>query len=113
MCQNTRAGDAPSMRAASYSELGTPRNPARISSTKNGVVFQTSTSTIVSSEYFWSASHAIGCEIRPRLTRTRLITPYTSLNIHDQIFADTTVGIAHGIKTAAVTHPRPRKSRFN
>ena len=35
--------------------------------------------------------------------------PNTSLNIHAHICAETTVGIAHGISTAARRMPRPPK----
>ena len=35
--------------------------------------------------------------------------PNTSLNIQDHICAETTVGIAQGISTAARSRPRPRK----
>ena len=39
--------------------------------------------------------------------------PNTSLNIHDHICAETTVGIAQGIRTAARRRPRPWKWAFS
>ena len=77
----------------------------------NGVVFQTSTMITATSAVSGEAVHAIGALIRPSASRTSLITPNTSLNIHAHICADTTVGIAQGISTAARSRPRPRNGR--
>ena len=79
----------------------------------NGVVFQTSTRITASSAVSGDAVQAIGLSIRPIAIRTWLITPNTSLNIHAHICAETTVGIAQGISTAARSRPRPRKCAFS
>ena len=47
------------------------------------------------------AVQAIGWSMKPRPCRMTLMIPNTSLNIHDHIWAETTVGIAQGIRTAA------------
>ena len=59
------------------------------------------------------ASQAIGRSISPRLMPRSLITPNWSLSIHAHIRAETMVGIAQGISTAARTQPRPRNSWFS
>ena len=75
----------------------------------NGVVFQTSTMITAASAVSGEAVQAIGWSIRRRACRMTLMIPNTSLNIHDHICAETTVGIAHGISTAARRMPRPPK----
>ena len=75
----------------------------------NGVVFQTSTRITASRAVSGEAVQAIGWSIRPIASSTWLITPNTSWNIHDHIWAETTVGIAQGIRTAARSRPRPRR----
>ena len=75
----------------------------------NGVVFQTSTMITAASAVSGEAVQAIGWSIRCRACRMTLMIPNTSLNIHDHICAETTVGIAQGISTAARRMPRPRE----
>ena len=75
----------------------------------NGVVFQTSTMITAARAVSGEAVQAIGAAIRPRFIRMTLMIPNTSLNIQDHIWAETTVGIAQGIRTAARSRPRPRK----
>src|SRR6185436_17525274 len=77
----------------------------------NGVVFQTSTSTTLRMSRSGSAVHARGASMMPRLRSRWLMMPNWSLSIQLHIFADTTVGIAHGISTAARTRPRPGNAR--
>src|SRR6185436_8989910 len=79
----------------------------------NGVVFQTSTSTTLRMSRSGSAVHARGASMMPRLMSRWLMMPNWSLSIQLHIFADTTVGIAHGIRTAARTRPRPGNARVS
>ena len=79
----------------------------------NGVVFQTSTMITAASAVSGEAVQAIGWSMKPKLCRMTLMIPNTSLNIHDHICAETTVGIAQGIRTAARSRPRPWKCAFS
>src|SRR5215468_491134 len=79
----------------------------------NGVVFHTSTRTTEVISMLGSAVHAIGSSITPSDISTWLMKPYWSLSSQPQIFADTTVGIAHGIRIAARTMPRPGNARLS
>ena len=74
-----------------------------------GVVFQTSTMITAISAVSGEAVQAIGSAIRPIASSTWLITPNTSWSIQPHICAETTVGIAQGISTAARNRPRPPK----
>ena len=72
-----------------------------------GVVFQTSTAMTEGSASAESAVQASRVSITPRPSSISLITPYWSLSIQPHIWAETTVGIAQGIRTAARRMPRP------
>ena len=78
----------------------------------NGVVFQTSTDDHGRHRRvgIGGPGDAAGRSGRAP-SRMSLMMPNRSLNIHAHICAETTVGIAHGISTAARSRPRPRQMR--
>ena len=59
-----------------------------------------------------SASQAIGVAISPSCIRVWFTTPNWSCSIQAHILAETTVGIAQGISTAARNRARPGNSAF-
>ena len=74
-----------------------------------GVVFQMSTAMTAASAVPGLAVQATGLSMRPTVMKSALMTPKTSLNIQLHICAETTVGIAQGIRTAVRSRPRPGK----
>ncbi len=79
----------------------------------NGVVFQTSTIKTATIAVSGLAVQAIFWLIRPRPSSRSLRIPNWSLSIHAHILAETIVGMAHGIRIAARTSPRPGKWAFS
>src|SRR5713101_524082 len=92
--QNVIHAEAPSTRAASWTEAGMDCNPARSSSATNGVVFQTSRRIAAA-----IASTGVPSQSTPGSSLPN--GPDSGLNKCAQIFAEITVGIAHGTSTAA------------
>ncbi len=72
-----------------------------------GVAFQTSVAITAASAVRSSASQAIGRSIRPSRVSRSFTTPKVSSYIQRHSWADTTVGTAQGISTAALSAPRP------
>ena len=79
----------------------------------NGVVFQMSTTSTAIIAVSALAVQAIFVLIRPSLSRMSLMMPNWSFSIHCHILAETIVGIAHGMRIAARTMPRPRNSALS
>ena len=79
----------------------------------NGVVFQMSTISTATIAVSVLAVQAILAWIRPRLSSTTLMMPNWSLSIHCHILAETIVGIAQGMRIAALTMPRPGNSALS
>ena len=77
----------------------------------NGVVFHTSTMTTVQSAVSGLAVQVIGAEIRPMRRSMSLITPNWSWSIQFHILAETTVGIAQGMRMMARMMPAARERR--
>src|SRR5438128_1001542 len=78
----------------------------------NGVVFQTSTMITAHIAVCELAVQATGDEMTCKDIRIWLMTPNWSFSIHCHIFAETMVGMAQGISTAARTNARPLKLAF-
>jgi hypothetical protein len=76
----------------------------------NGVVFQISTISTAIIAVSGEAVQAMGSVIRPRPWSMSLMMPNWSCSIQAHIRADTMVGMAQGISTAARTKPRPLNS---
>lgn len=72
-----------------------------------GVVFQISTISTAVIAVSGLAVHATFCVSRPRFMPMSFRIPNWSFSIHAHIFAETMVGIAQGISTAARTSERP------
>src|SRR5690349_10692388 len=82
-------------------------------SAMNGVVFQTSTSTTAHIAVSGFAVQATGEEMIWSAIKISLSTPNWSCSIQPHILAETMVGIAQGIRTAARTMARPLNSAFS
>src|SRR3954465_8152619 len=89
--------EAPSTRAASYSDEGIDCSAASIVIAKNGKLFQIVGRITAIIAVSASTNHARSVDSTPSLRNTELTTPNDASNIHRKLMLTMTPGTAHGI----------------